>query len=51
MGVTAMDYNLAKLSEDQRQAIDELELKLGVVLVAYEGYQTENQDRISLDHQ
>lgn len=37
-----MKTQLADLTQEQHQAINQLEAQLGVVLIAYEDYQQEN---------
>lgn len=37
-----MSTKLAHLSEEQHQQLNELEQQLGVVLIAYDGYQQED---------
>jgi hypothetical protein len=38
-----MDIRLATLSQEQHQMINDLEEKLNMVLIAYEGYQREDE--------
>lgn len=38
-----MENSLANLSEQQQQELNRLEKELGVVLIAYEGYQQEDE--------
>lgn len=38
-----MSTKLANLSEEQHQQLNELEQQLGVVLIAYDGYQQEDE--------
>lgn len=39
-----MENQLAALNEQQQKMINELEAKLGVVLIAYNGYAQENDN-------
>jgi hypothetical protein len=39
-----MSFDLANLTEEQHQRIDQLEQQLGCILIAYEGYKQEDDN-------
>ncbi len=38
-----MSFDLARLDEEKHQMINQLEQQLGCILIAYEGYQKEDE--------